>query len=164
RSTASRPGARGGPGWRGWRGSSPARWRRRRWSSSVARSSARSARPPPPPTLSGPPRERRARPCARAPGPRPPGTIFRVGPPGPPGHNFKDLPDGAPGRWPGSTALADLRREAALQLVAQALERKYASDLPEAMHLVKLALTFDPQLPTAQHLSVDLAAARSPDV
>jgi hypothetical protein len=82
----------------------------------------------------------------------------------PAGHNFKELTDLAQARWPGSTALADLRREAALQLVAQALERKYASDVPEAMHLVKLALTFDPLLTTAQHLSADLVAARSPDV
>jgi serine/threonine-protein kinase len=79
-------------------------------------------------------------------------------------HNFKDVTDAALVRWPTSTALADLRREAAERLVADALGRKYANDLPEATHLANLALHFDPQHTTAQHLSAELAGAHAPDV
>ena len=82
----------------------------------------------------------------------------------PPGHNFKEVTDGAVTRWPESTALADLRREAAERLVADALGRKYGNDLGEASRLVGLALHFDPQLTTAQHLAADLAGARAPDI
>jgi eukaryotic-like serine/threonine-protein kinase len=82
----------------------------------------------------------------------------------PPGHNFKDVTDGALARWHDSAALADLRREAAEKLVADALGRKYTNDIAGATHLVDLALHFDPQLAMAQHLAVDLAGARSPDV
>jgi serine/threonine-protein kinase len=82
----------------------------------------------------------------------------------PPGHNFKEVTDQAMTRWPGSTALAELRHEAAEKLVAEALGRKYANDPAEATRLVKLALHFDPSLTTAQHLEADLAAARTPDV
>ena len=80
----------------------------------------------------------------------------------PPVHNFKDVTDAAVARWPTSAALADLRREAAERLVADALGRKYANDLPEATHLAALALHFDPQHTTAQHLSAELAGARAP--
>ncbi len=82
----------------------------------------------------------------------------------PPLHNFKDVTDGAVARWPESVALTDLRREAAERLVTDALGRKYGNDLGEATHLVELALHFNPQLTTAQHLASDLAGARAPDV
>src|SRR5208282_5312915 len=45
----------------------------------------------------------------------------------PPVHNFKDVTDSAVVRFPESTTLADLRREAAERLVADALGRKYAN-------------------------------------
>ncbi len=82
----------------------------------------------------------------------------------PPGHNFKEVTDGALTRWHDSAPLADLRREAAERLVNDALGRKYANDVPEAAHLVDLALHFDPDLTTAQHLSAELSASRAPDV
>jgi eukaryotic-like serine/threonine-protein kinase len=82
----------------------------------------------------------------------------------PPGHNFKDVTDGAVLRWRDSTALGDLRREAAEKLVADALGRKYANDVAEATRLVELSLHFDPELTTAQHLAAELNAARAPDV
>ncbi|MFT3767345.1 MAG: protein kinase [Minicystis sp.] len=82
----------------------------------------------------------------------------------PPGHNFKEITGSALKRWPGNTAFVELRHEAAVMLVADALGRKYASDVPEATRLVQLALEMDPNLTTAQHLAADLAAARAPDV
>ncbi|APR81855.1 serine/threonine protein kinase [Minicystis rosea] len=82
----------------------------------------------------------------------------------PAGHNFKEITDTALKRWPTSTALVELRHEAAVALVADALGRKYANDATEATHLAQLALEMDPQLTTAQHLAADLAAARMPDV
>jgi serine/threonine-protein kinase len=80
----------------------------------------------------------------------------------PPGHNFKELTDAAVKRWPHQTAFADLRREAAVNLVTDALGRKYAGDVPEATRLVQLALEMDPQLTTAQHLAAELAV-KAPD-
>jgi eukaryotic-like serine/threonine-protein kinase len=82
----------------------------------------------------------------------------------PAGHNFKELTDAAVGKWPNSAALLDLRREAAERLVSDALGRKYANDLGEATHLAALALHFDPQHTTAQHLSAELAAATAPEI
>jgi serine/threonine-protein kinase len=82
----------------------------------------------------------------------------------PPGHNFKELTDAARARWPTDTRVTDLRHQAAVALVNDALDRKYANDVPEATHLVKLALYFNPDLTTAQHLAADLEAASAPDV
>ena len=82
----------------------------------------------------------------------------------PAGHNFKELTDGAVAKWPNSTAVVELRREAAERLVSDALGRKYASDLAEATHLAALALHFDPQHTTAQHLSAELTAAAAPEI
>jgi eukaryotic-like serine/threonine-protein kinase len=75
----------------------------------------------------------------------------------PPGRNFKEITDLAMRRFPESLAVVELRRAAAGQLVAEALGRKYANDIPDATRLVKLALDFDPGLTTAQHLAAELA-------
>jgi len=82
----------------------------------------------------------------------------------PAGHNFKEITDQALARWPGDARIADLRREAAERLVPAALGRKYAGDLPEAIHLIRLALEFNPQLTTAQHLAAELEQGGSPAI
>jgi serine/threonine-protein kinase len=82
----------------------------------------------------------------------------------PPGKNFKEITDGALKRWPDSHALIELRREAAVSLVNDALGRKYQNDGVEATRLAQLALEMDPDLMTAQHLAAELASARVPEV
>ena len=82
----------------------------------------------------------------------------------PPEHNFKEIIDRAAARWPASAAVAELRHEAAEKLLAEAVGRKYANDVPEATRLVQLALQLDPQLTTAQHLAAELSSARAPEV
>jgi hypothetical protein len=82
----------------------------------------------------------------------------------PTGRNFKDITDAALARWPMSKALTDLRSEAAELVVHDALARKYANDPVEAARLVALALSFDPQLTTAQHLAAELASAQAPEI
>ena len=82
----------------------------------------------------------------------------------PPGHNFKEITDDAMRRWPSSVAVVELRHEAAVQLVAEALGRKYANDVPDATRLARLALELDPGLTTAQHLAAELAPPPPPEV
>jgi hypothetical protein len=83
---------------------------------------------------------------------------------GPPGHNFKELTDLALAKWPQSAAVHDLRREAADSLLADALGRKYANDLAEALHLVRIALELNPDLTAAQHLAAELTGPKPLDV
>ena len=83
---------------------------------------------------------------------------------GPPGHNFKELTDLALTRWPQSAALRDLRRDGADRLLADALGRKYANDLTEALHLVRIALELNPDLTAAQHLAAELTPPATIDV
>lgn len=82
----------------------------------------------------------------------------------PPGHNFKEITALGMARWPDTSKFVDLRREAAERIVYDALGRKYAGDLPEAIRLVRLALDWNPQLTIAQHLAADLEVGHSPDV
>jgi serine/threonine-protein kinase len=82
----------------------------------------------------------------------------------PPLHNFKEITARGLERWPGSAKFVDLRREAAERMVADALGRKYGGDLPEAIRLVRLALEWNPDLTTAQHLAAELERGQGPDV
>jgi eukaryotic-like serine/threonine-protein kinase len=82
----------------------------------------------------------------------------------PAGHNFKEITAQGMTRWPESDKLVELRHDAADRLVADALGHKYAGDLPEAIHLVRLALEMNPDLTTAQHLAAELEVPRGPDV
>ncbi len=79
----------------------------------------------------------------------------------PEARNFKLVTDEALARWPDNKQLLELRREAAGLVLNDALARKYANDPVEAAHLAALALQFDPELTTAQHLAAELAADRA---
>jgi serine/threonine protein kinase len=70
----------------------------------------------------------------------------------PPGENVRDLTDDGLARWPRDARLLDIRERAADELVIEALGRKFEGDLPEALHLAKLANQLDPTDTTAQHL------------
>ena len=78
----------------------------------------------------------------------------------PPGANVKELLGDAATRWPSDPRVLDTRREAAEMLVSEALGRKYAADVPEAIRLAELALEIDPTSTTAQHLVAELESAR----
>jgi serine/threonine-protein kinase len=82
----------------------------------------------------------------------------------PPGRNFKEITEAGLARYPESTRLQDLRREAAERLVSDALGRKYAGDTTEALRFVHLALEWNPGLTTAQHLAAELEGPRAPEV
>lgn len=70
--------------------------------------------------------------------------------------NVKDVTRRALARWPSDARLLDLRREAAERVITDALGRKYAGDVPGALHLARLALELSPTLSTAQHLAAEL--------
>ncbi|HEY4116573.1 MAG TPA: protein kinase [Byssovorax sp.] len=78
----------------------------------------------------------------------------------PPGANVKELLGDAATRWPSDPRVLETRREAAEMLVSEALGRKYAADVPEAIRLAELALEIDPTSTTAQHLVAELESAR----
>ncbi|XXX80008.1 protein kinase [Sorangium sp. So ce134] len=75
----------------------------------------------------------------------------------PPGENVKDIIAQARARWPRDARLAELRRESAERIVADALGRKYAGDRAGAIRLAKLAIDLHPELTTAQHLVAELS-------
>jgi serine/threonine protein kinase len=70
----------------------------------------------------------------------------------PPGDNVRDLTDDGLYRWPKDARLLDIRERAADELVKEAVGRKFEGDLPEALHLAKLANQLDPTDTTAAHL------------
>jgi hypothetical protein len=70
----------------------------------------------------------------------------------PPGDNVRDLTNDALARWPREPRLLELRGRATDELVKEAVGRKFAGDLPAALHLAKLAAELDPSDTTAQHL------------
>jgi serine/threonine-protein kinase len=80
----------------------------------------------------------------------------------PPGENVRELAERARARWPSDARVADLHREAAERLVADALGRKYAGDDAGAIRLTRLALELQPAFTTAQHLAADLEAIPTP--
>jgi hypothetical protein len=82
----------------------------------------------------------------------------------PEGHNFKQITEVGLARFPDSTRIQDLRRDAAERLVADALGRKYAGDTAEALHFVRLALEWNPGLTTAQHLAAELERPQAIEV
>ncbi|MFS8071902.1 MAG: hypothetical protein ACMG6S_36495, partial [Byssovorax sp.] len=79
----------------------------------------------------------------------------------PEGRNFKQITEDGLARFPESTRIQDLRRDAAERLVSDALGRKYAGDTAEALHFVRLALEWNPGLTTAQHLAAELERPRA---
>jgi serine/threonine-protein kinase len=81
----------------------------------------------------------------------------------PPDDNVKDILDKALAKWPGDSRVANLRREAAERLITNALGRKYAGDTHEALHLARIAVSFQPSLTTAQHLVAELEGKTAPD-
>ena len=82
----------------------------------------------------------------------------------PEGHNFKQITEAGLARFPDSTRIQDLRRDAAERLVADALGRKYAGNTAEALHFVRLALEWNPGLTTAQHLAAELERPQAIEV
>jgi eukaryotic-like serine/threonine-protein kinase len=74
----------------------------------------------------------------------------------PPGHNVKELLGDAKSKWPLDGRVRDLVRDAGEKLVTEAINRKYAHDVPEAVRLSHLALEIDPENTTAQHLVQEL--------
>ena len=82
----------------------------------------------------------------------------------PEGRNFKQITEDGLARFPESTRIQDLRRDAAERLVTDALGRKYAGDTAEALHFVRLALEWNPGLTTAQHLAAELERPRAIEV
>jgi serine/threonine-protein kinase len=76
--------------------------------------------------------------------------------------NVKEILDKASAKWPNDKRIADLRHEAAERLVMNALERKYAGDTAEALHLARLAVALLPSLTTAQHLVAELEGKTGP--
>ena len=70
----------------------------------------------------------------------------------PPGDNVRDITTQALARWPRDPRLLDLRARATGELVKEAVGRKFAGDLPAALHLARLANELDPTDTTAQHL------------
>ncbi len=70
----------------------------------------------------------------------------------PPGDNVKDVTTEGLSRWPNERRLKDLRARATGELVKEAVGRKFAGDLPEALHMARLANELDPTDTTAQHL------------
>jgi serine/threonine-protein kinase len=81
----------------------------------------------------------------------------------PPGDNVRDITTDALSRWPRDPRLLDLRARATDELVKEAVGRKFAGDLPAALHLARLANELDPTDTTAQHL-VDEYERASRDV
>ncbi|HTJ82935.1 MAG TPA: hypothetical protein VL400_14540, partial [Polyangiaceae bacterium] len=74
----------------------------------------------------------------------------------PPHENVKELTDDALARSPGDRRVLTLRRNAAEQIVNDALGRKYAGNSADALRLARLALELSPELTTAQHLVREL--------
>jgi serine/threonine-protein kinase len=74
--------------------------------------------------------------------------------------NVKEITARMLARWPDDPRVKEIRREAADRAVAEALGRKYASDLDGALALAKLALELSPALTTAQHLLAELTQAQ----
>jgi serine/threonine-protein kinase len=70
----------------------------------------------------------------------------------PPGDNVKDVTTEGLARWPNERRLKDLRARATDELVKEAVGRKFAGDLPAALHMAHLANELDPSDTTAQHL------------
>jgi tRNA A-37 threonylcarbamoyl transferase component Bud32 len=75
----------------------------------------------------------------------------------PPGDNVRDLTNDALTKWPHDPRLMDLRARATDELVKEAVGRKFAGDLPGALHLARLANELDPTDTTAQHLVEEYA-------
>jgi eukaryotic-like serine/threonine-protein kinase len=82
----------------------------------------------------------------------------------PPGNNLKEITDAALARSPGNERVLALRREAAERIVSDALGRKYAGDVSEALRLARLALAWSPELASAQRLAAELEAGRAADI
>jgi eukaryotic-like serine/threonine-protein kinase len=74
----------------------------------------------------------------------------------PPGDNVKDITDEGLAKNPNDSALRDVRRRAADELVNAALGRKYAGDVKGALAFAKLAHELSPGNTTAQHLVREL--------
>jgi serine/threonine-protein kinase len=70
----------------------------------------------------------------------------------PPGDNVKDLTNDGLKKWPREARLLDVRARATDELVKEALGRKFAGDVAEALKLARLARELDPTDTTAQQL------------
>ena len=70
----------------------------------------------------------------------------------PPGDNVRDLTNDGLSKWPREQRLIEVRARATDELVKQAVGRKFAGDLPSALHMARLAKELDPTDTTAQHL------------
>jgi serine/threonine protein kinase len=70
----------------------------------------------------------------------------------PPGDNVRDITSQGLAKWPRDPRLLDVRAHATDELVKEAVGRKFAGDLPGALHLAKLANELDPSDTTAQSL------------
>lgn len=82
----------------------------------------------------------------------------------PPGDNVKDITDEGLAKNPNDSALRDVRRRAADELVNAALGRKYAGDVKGALAFAKLAHELAPGNTTAQHLVRELEQLSAPPV
>ncbi|HEX7663062.1 MAG TPA: hypothetical protein VF407_01050, partial [Polyangiaceae bacterium] len=70
----------------------------------------------------------------------------------PPGDNVKDITDAALVRWPHEPRIVQLRARASADLVKKAVGLRIAGNLPEAMHLVRVASELDPTDETTRKL------------
>jgi len=70
----------------------------------------------------------------------------------PPGDNVRDVTNDGLGKWPREPRLLDIRARATDELVKEAVGRKFSGNLPDALHLARLANELDPSDTTAQHL------------
>ncbi len=73
----------------------------------------------------------------------------------PAGDNVRDITGDGLTRWPHDPRLLEVRARATDELVKEAVGRKFAGDLPAALHLARLAKELDPTDTTAQHLVDD---------
>ncbi len=74
----------------------------------------------------------------------------------PPGENVKELTDRALELSPGDRHVLSLRRTAADRILSEALGKKYAGAKEEALRLVNLSLSLNPDLAAAQALVKEL--------
>ncbi len=82
----------------------------------------------------------------------------------PAGSSVKDITDRAMQKFPGDGRFVSIRQEAAERIVTDALGRKYAGSVDEALHLARLAVTLAPSLKAAQQLAHELEEAKGPSV
>ena len=81
----------------------------------------------------------------------------------PPGENVRDITDAALERWPGNSALLDIRRDAAHRLVVRA-QLVQSDDAAEAERLATLALELDPASSDARRVLAGDERSPRPDV